>query len=511
MNPLAGQRSRNRFVTLWAVLLAAKVALAVSLPLFVDEAFYWWEGQQLAWAYSDLPGLTAWLARMGVSMAGNSELGLRWPFLLIGAASSLLVVRIAGRVGDPSQAWRAGCWALLLPLFATLGLLALPDVPLLFATLLCVDGWLGLRESPRSRLAALCFALGLMLGALAHYRFGLVLVAGAAAILLDARSRSALRYPLPWLAALAGAMAWLPLLRFNLRNAEAGWRFQLVERHPWSFDFSGIWQLPMQALLVTPLLFALLLATLWWLWRRGGDELKPKRFLSLCAGLLLLGLFVIGFFADRERVSFHWPLPAWVLLCVALPLMLDRIARPWLARVTAAIAIFGVVLAFLVLGMSTTTSGRAWLVSNDVGLNGFSGWHEAAAMLRRQPEWPALERGDVELVAGDFKLGAQMAFALGQPRIPVLDHPINHKHGRALQLALWDLEPRLSRQPTASRLLLIRDDGAAWSERNAFYVALCAEAGGLRLREVLPVDGGAQRFVLLEQVSPEQGCEIPPG
>ena len=48
--------ARNGFIALWALLLLAKIVLAARLPLFVDEAFYWQEGQHLAWAYSDLPG-----------------------------------------------------------------------------------------------------------------------------------------------------------------------------------------------------------------------------------------------------------------------------------------------------------------------------------------------------------------------------------------------------------------------------------------------------------------------
>ena len=511
MNRSDSQRSRNRYVLLLTLLLAGKIALAATLPLFVDEAFYWWEGQHLAMAYSDLPGLTAWLSRLGVAVAGNSEFGLRWPFLLLGVGSSLLVVRIARRLGTPAQAWRAGSWALLLPLFATLGVLALPDVPLMFATLLCVDGWLGLRELPSSRHAALCFSGGLALGALAHYRFGLVLLAGALAILLDPRSRDALRRPLPWVGAMAGALAWLPLAIFNLQHGEAGWRFQLLERHPWAFHADGWWQLPIQLLLVTPILFMLLLATLRWLWRRSADEQRPARFLALCSGALLLGLLVLGFFADRERVSFHWPLPAWVLLCAALPGWLDAVSSRWLGRMAAPFAGIGLVAVFSVLALTATSSGRSWLAAHGLSPNGFSGWREAAAMLRKQPEWPALQRGEAALVAGDFKLGAELAFALDLPRLTVLDHPINHKHGRALQLRLWDLEAKFDGQATGSRLLLLRDDGAAWAERNAFYAALCRQASGLRLRQMLLVDGGAQRLVLFEQVPASQGCELPPG
>ena len=70
-----GPGARRAFIVLWAAVTLLKLAVATRLPLFVDEAFYWQEGQHLAWAYSDLPGLTAWLIRLGVEVAGNSHFG----------------------------------------------------------------------------------------------------------------------------------------------------------------------------------------------------------------------------------------------------------------------------------------------------------------------------------------------------------------------------------------------------------------------------------------------------
>src|SRR5688500_19203518 len=59
---------------------------------------------------------------------------------------------------------------------------------------------------------------------------------------------------LPILIALAlGAAAWTPLIAWNMENAEAGLRFQLVDRHPWAFHADGAWFLALETLLVTPL------------------------------------------------------------------------------------------------------------------------------------------------------------------------------------------------------------------------------------------------------------------
>ena len=112
---------RRAFVAASLLLLAAKLALAARLPLFVDEAYYWLEGRHLAWAYSDLPGLTAWLARLGTELGGTNALALRAPFVLIAAFVPWLVSRIATRELGAVAGARAGLIALAMPLPATLG------------------------------------------------------------------------------------------------------------------------------------------------------------------------------------------------------------------------------------------------------------------------------------------------------------------------------------------------------------------------------------------------------
>ena len=136
--------ARRGFLALWLVVFAIKLALAARLPLFVDEAFYWQEGRHLAWAYSDLPGLSAWLAAVGDAIAPGNVLALRWPFLLVGAAVPWVVARMTMRELDARSGWWAGSLALLLPLAGTLGLLALPDAPMLLASVLNINSGIAL-------------------------------------------------------------------------------------------------------------------------------------------------------------------------------------------------------------------------------------------------------------------------------------------------------------------------------------------------------------------------------
>lgn len=484
--------ARTLFIALWLTLLLAKLAVALRLPLFVDEAFYWQESRHLAWAYSDLPGLTAWMIRIGTTVFGDSVLAIRLPFLLVAAALPWLVVRITARESGQAataHAWLAGIAALLLPLAGTLGVLALPDATLALATVLCIDAAARLLRGV-SHDAALQLALGLAIGALSHYRFIAVIGVGFVALLLLPAGRVVLRDPRVLIAIAFGAAAWTPLLAWNLDNAEAGLRFQLVDRHPWTWQWRGAWFIVIQAVMVTPLLFA---ALLWAGWRaqREGDAMR--RFLSWTGGLVVLGFFLLGFFADTERVSFHWALPGYLALLPLLPAALERWPR-WLRTATWALAAAGLLAAMgyyamvSIPGVRAQTAALKWYPSN------FAGWDALAVAVREQRA--AMPPG-TRVVADNFKIGAELGFALGDPRIAVLDHPLNRAHGRAPQLRLWGLE-------TAGRadwgeapvLLVVGATEVEYKHLLQRYHSLCTRFGPLPPPRVVNVDHGRTRYLL---------------
>lgn len=492
---MRGTVSRSRFdahalfIALWAAVLLLKLALAARLPLFVDEAFYWQESRHLAWAYSDLPGLTAWMMRLGEALFGESRLALRLPFLLVAAALPWLVVRITAREFDPRHAWLAGIATLLLPLAGSLGLLALPDVPMALATLLCVDAGAQLLRRI-SDAAALELAFGLAIGALSHYRFIAVIGVGLVVLLLLPRGRRLFADPRVWIAIAFGAAAWTPLMAWNMANAEAGLRFQLVDRHPWAFHADGLLFVAIQGLLVTPPLFVALVSAAC---ERRVQAPESRRYLAWLGGLVVLGFFVLGFFADTRRVSFHWPLPGYLALLPLLPALLDR-WPPWLRRATWAVAAGGLLAAFGYFAAVSTPALRAqaaalrWYPAN------FAGWHDLAqAVEARRARMPAGTR----IVADNFKIGAELGFALGDANIPVLDHPLNREHGRAPQLRLWGLQSAgRTDWGDAPVLLVVGATDVEYRNLLQRYHALCAMVGPLPKPQTLNIDHGRQRYQL---------------
>jgi 4-amino-4-deoxy-L-arabinose transferase-like glycosyltransferase len=492
---------RALFLLLWSALLCAKLALAWHLPLFVDEAFYAWESRHPAWAYSDLPGLSAWLARAGLQLGGTHALALRLPFLLLGSALPWLVARIARRWFGDEAGWRAGLLSMLMPLSALLGVMAMPDVPLVLASLLCLDAIAALRERVRAAaLAELAFALAL--GALSHYRFAMVLLAGLCGLLLDPRARRLLREPALWLVLALGALAWWPLLQWNLAHESAGLRFQLVERNPWRFHADGIAWLAIQFLLVTPALFVLLLAVARRAWR---ERAQPAVGWGLLAGIALFcvgGWFVLGFFADAERVSFHWPLAGWLALLAASPPLLAAWSRRGRVLVWAGGALgTGLALAFLL--AASLPGAREALAATRLYPNDFTGPGEAARWLRVQGA------AGEPLVASDFELGAQLAFALDRDDILVLDSPLNRKHGRAAQLRLWGAE--IDAAPQRAGWFLLDDIATPLKLRLELYHRHCGVFGALPPPRVLSVDHGRKRYLLFrfDPARARAGCVAP--
>lgn len=489
----AAGSARRAFWWSGAVLLAVKLVLIWRTPPFGDEAWYAWEARHLAWAYSDLPGLTAWLIRLGMETAGHSPFGMRWPFLLLATFVPWLIVRAALRFTDAKTAWLAGCCAWLLPLLGSLGFLALPDVPLTFAAALGFLALVRLRESVDAT-ACLWLAVALVIGALSHYRFALLLLAGGVAVLCDARLRRTLREPRMWLVLAVGALAWLPLLIWNFEHHQAGFAFQLSERHPWSPHAGGlVFAVGHLASVGIPLLCTLIPAGLMAVrhWRDIASPV-PWRLIAIAGGVPLLVYLSLAFFADQERVSFHWTLQAWLPWLALTPIVLTL----WSKKAQRAFWITAVLWCALCLtaaAMLALPSMRERLATGRWYPDNFSGWREIATEVAKMQA-----RDPRPLVADNFMLAAQLAFALPNEDIRVLDHPLNAKHGRAAQLDIWNLHFDESELLPRYRLI-VEDSATPMKARLRYYQSLCRRLDSdLPPAEVLNVDHGRKRFLMFD-------------
>ena len=499
--PTGGSNARW-YSAFWLALLLCsglKVYLANHLAPFVDEAFYWQESRQLAWSYSDVPALMAWLIRASETVFGHSTLAMRAPFLLLGAGIPLLMVSLVGDMAGARVGWQAGLWTLALPLLGTLGVLALPDVPLTFASMLAL--WALQRATTRDRWYDWGWlGLALAIAWLSHYRAAVLLVSGLAFFALSARGRRFMTLPGLWLALALSCLGLLPLWLFNQQHEWAGLSFQLRDRHPWSFHADALVQPLEQALVVTPFLYALLLLVLFVALRRR-QRGAPWDLMGLAAVVPLLGYFLVGLFADGERFRVHWPIPGYLPLIAVLPLLIQersstgsRLWRWWppLAAIGGALG-GALVLAYLLLASQPSMSSQ--LSTSKLFPSGFVGWNEAAAMLdRARAQAPV----DSLVVADNFILAAQLDFAAGTGApLYVLDSPLNHKHGRAAQLAMWARDESALRQQAGANVLLVVDETALRArQRPAWLQSLCGRVSDLVPIERIDLYEGRKRMAV---------------
>ncbi len=512
-----GLNARSVLALVLLLTLGARAFLAWKLPLFGDEAFYWWESRQPAPGYSDVPPLVPWLMALGTRLGGNTPFGVRWPFLLLAAAVPVLVGIWARRFVGAGEARAAATLSLLLPLAAALGVMGMPDVPLTVAILGAAIALENFARSHRWRDALMLGAI-LALGWLSHYRFVMLYVAGAVFLLAAPRGRALLRLPALWVGQAVGLLGLVPLLVFNQQHDWSALRFQFIERHPWSFHAGALLDPLAQALVTTPLLFAAIVFALAWAlqrWRRGEEGWDV---LVCAAGGLLVGYLVFGLFADDVRVRFHWPLPAYLLALPAVPMVFKawresgRRALALAATATAPLALLGTLVVYGLLGAATLPEKLAWLPLGRPVPDNLQGWREvgrwARNLARAQPQ--------ATLIAGDFMLGAQAAFALRATRpVYVLDHPANLKHGRAAQLAIWQRDERgLAASGWHDGLLWVDESARRPIDRLPAWLSLCERFGAVRLRDEIALFNGRWR-VLAFAVTPRTGaatatpCELP--
>src|SRR5262249_50934253 len=155
------------------------------------------------------------------------------------------------------------------------------------------------------------------------YRGALVLVSAGAFLLLTRAGRARLRQAGPWVALLPALAGLLPIVLFNARLHWEPFLYQAAERHA---EGRGVIAWPRhvleQAAVVTPVLYAALLAALLLAVRRarGGDAGAA---LLATFALVPLGTFcLVSPLTDARHDYVHWPQPGYLPLLPLAPAVL---------------------------------------------------------------------------------------------------------------------------------------------------------------------------------------------
>jgi hypothetical protein len=314
---------------LCAAHLVLRLLVATALPPLPKEAELWNESHSFSLGYAAHPPLAFWLMRLGnvlegpaADAAGSPLLAHRLGAVVLGCAFPWLIGWLAGLLFRDRRivAW-SFLLTLALPLLSAVGVLLLPDTPLVVFTLLFLGFFY--RAAEHGRTADWLLA-GITLGlALLSKLMVLLPLAGCLLFLLNSRQRRArLASRGPFLGLALALLVLSPFLFWNARNHWVSFRFQFWERHQADFGFS-FWklgevffeQVPNSGLLLPALLAALAMPVR----RLRADLREPFRFVRLQA-CVTLGFFVAA--GSVTETHPHWTVLAYppallALACVA--------------------------------------------------------------------------------------------------------------------------------------------------------------------------------------------------
>lgn len=410
-----------------ALATLARLALAATLPVGVDEAYSIGIARQVSLSYFDHPPLHLWLVGLWAKLWGSEDLLLlRLPFVALGALSSWLIYALGTRLFGAV----AGLWStVIFNLAPVFGLahagLVFPDGPLLAAALATalVVARIVLVPGAGQRLGLWALA-GLMAGlALLSKYHGVLLLLGILLFLVTAREgRRWLLTPGPWLAAAIALACFVPVLVWNAEHDWASFAFQAGrgrvggggELRP----FGPIESLLSQAVYLLPWL-AVPLGTFLVRGIVSGPG-NPRRWLLVCLALLPILIFT-GLTLTGRGLP-HWQMPGWLF---TIPLLGEALANA--GRITRRIAVGVAVVTALALGALATvvTMQARWGSFDAQTLQLFGGSDPTDALLSWEAVRPELaKRGlpaDDRTFIGTFNwVRAGELNALFGKQIPVL-------------------------------------------------------------------------------------------
>ncbi|MCA8949690.1 MAG: glycosyltransferase family 39 protein [Planctomycetes bacterium] len=426
---------------LLAATLGVSLLLAVVMPVFAQESYYWCYSEHPALSYYDHPPMVAWLIRLGTWVFGDGALGIRLFSWLCGSAGTLaglLLLRAFAAPRSSRVAWLV--LTLIVPSLVSVRFLTNPDPALCgFWLLAMLALWRARDGATGWWLLAGLFTGGALLS---KYTACFLLLGGGLVTLGDGRLRRQLTRPGPYLAVLVALLVFLPVILWNFGNDFESFRFQTTNR--WAHARLGThWfgqLLAGQAAVLNPVVIvALVIATAWLV---GGARRRDMRAFWLLAFGLPMLVFLIGN-ALFVQVKINWLIPAMQPLLLGTALWWGssgfRLDHPVATRrgLRAALAFGGL----LALGPAIV------LVPQDRGST-WSGWDEIAS---RAEQWEESidtvdgTEGNVFFFAGDYRDAAQLSRSLelglasappGEVREPTLAQNVVGR--AALQFDHWE-------------------------------------------------------------------------
>jgi 4-amino-4-deoxy-L-arabinose transferase-like glycosyltransferase len=321
------------------------VAYAGVVPLSPQEAYYWQYARHPALSYFDHPPAAAWTIRAFTLLLGDSERTVRLAAVSWSAVFCLFFFLAGRRLLGSRAALAATAMMLVTPFFSLGQTIITPDGPL-------VAGWIAafyftvraLQDDRPAWLLAAGVAAGV--ASLGKYTGFLLLPQIFLALLLDRRGRRMLASPYPWAGAALAILVFSPVVAWNATHGWASFGFQFGKRgHEMQLEpvlvgrFFGL-----QALVVSPVLFLVLLAAMVAAVRSWRDET-----MRLCAifSVPMMALWIVV--SPFHWVKMNWAVPVYPTALLAAVAIYAARPERWRALLVATVSVAAFSTLFLTL------------------------------------------------------------------------------------------------------------------------------------------------------------------
>jgi hypothetical protein len=287
--------TRQLFYSIWFLISFVQAA---GTELFDDEAYYWVYSKFLDWGYFDHPPMIAVMIKLG-TLVFAGELGVRLLVVLMGTASIFLIEKLT----QPKDQKLFYALVLNMAVLQIGGIIAVPDIPLLFFTALF---FLAYRNYTMKNSWITAVYLAIVVALLLYSKYhGLLLVLATLS-----SNWKLLKQPLTWLVIAAAIAMFMPHVLWQLQHGLPSLNYHLFERvsPAYSLSFTTDY-LAGQLLIAGPLLG--------WLMIWSAFKYKPvdvtQKAMKWSLGFVYF-LFLISSF--KSRTEANWTVPLLVPLIV---------------------------------------------------------------------------------------------------------------------------------------------------------------------------------------------------
>ena len=394
MKKLTEASAARYTIQLIIITFIVRLFIAAYTGLGIGEAYYFRGAVHLEWSYFDQPPLFFWLSGLSIKIFGLTNLGLRFPAVLLFAGTTWLLFLITKKLFNA----QAGFWAVLLMNLSAVFTVAIacwfqPDAPLLFFWLASVYFIVELmffqpskdmqiiRNSRRNWLLWIMAGICLGLATLSKYHVLFIFAGVFLFIATNKNQRHWLWHPGPYLAVIITLIFAFPVLWWNYHNNWASFVFQGSRAGTGSnFKLHFDWffrSIGGQALVVLPWIWVPIAYQLYLSYKRR-NTLQQYSFFFWLSVLPIVFFTLVTLWADLQY-HFHWQAPGYMMLFIPLGYAVDkglaegskrlRLTRRWIT-----FSVYFTVITIGVLGTHMVTGfwssyGPKWLVHTFHGDN----------------------------------------------------------------------------------------------------------------------------------------------